>query len=192
LLPTEPPASAVVPALAILNAVNFAAIKHIRQTRKNVEKSPYINHPVAVAETIAQVGGVYDLATLQAAILHDTIEDTETTREDLELAFGAEVADLVCEVTDDKSLDKARRKELQIEHAPHLSSRAKLIKIADKTCNVRDITASPPSEWSHQRKREYLDHAESVVSQCRGINPQLEAHFDESLDRARRALEREG
>lgn len=185
---TEPPASAVVPALAILNAVNFAAMKHIRQTRKNVEKSPYINHPVAVAETIAQVGGVYDLATLQAAILHDTIEDTETTHEELALSFGPEVADLVAEVTDDKSLDKARRKELQIEHAPHLSARAKLIKMADKTCNIRDITESPPTGWSQQRKLDYLAHAASVVNECRGINPQLEAHFDESLDRARRAL----
>jgi guanosine-3',5'-bis(diphosphate) 3'-pyrophosphohydrolase len=173
------------PQVELLRAVGFAAERHRDQRRKGADRSPYINHPIAVAELLAQAGGISDLATLQAAILHDTIEDTETTPEELEEVFGAEIRDLVVEVTDDQRLPKPVRKQLQIEHGPHLSERARMIKIADKICNVRDIAHSPPTEWSMERRVEYLDWAANVVDGCRGVNEHLERYFDEVLQRGR-------
>src|SRR6202043_2940771 len=128
--PTKDPSS------AILAALNFAAQKHSRQRRKDSEASPYINHPIAVAEVLSRIGGISDLPTLQAAILHDTIEDTDTSAPELEHTFGQEVCFFVQELTDDKRLPKEERKRLQVEHALNLSRPAKLIKIGDKICNV--------------------------------------------------------
>ena len=175
----------------LLRAVEFAAEKHRDQRRKGAGASPYINHPIEVAAMLANVAGIQDVATLAAAVLHDTVEDTKTTPEELEAAFGREVRLMVQEVTDDKSLPRADRKHLQIEHAPHLSPSAKLIKIADKTANVREVTEKPPSDWSAIRRREYLDWAEAVVAGCRGVNAALESRFDEALNRARAVLSRE-
>ena len=163
----------------LLHALELASIKHRDQRRKDQQASPYINHPIAVASLLVQ-HGVTGETTLLAAILHDTIEDTQTTREELAAAFGEDVAACVCEVTDDKSLEKARRKELQIEHAPHLSEGAKLVKLADKTCNLRDLAATPPPEWSDERRREYVNWSKRVIAGVRGINPALEAAFDKA------------
>src|SRR5689334_21040807 len=116
----------------ILKALSFSAEKHKSQRRKGAEESPYINHPINVAQLLWEVGGVREIATIVAAILHDTVEDTETTPEEIEENFGQVVRKLVEEVSDDKSLPKAERKRLQIEHAPHLSLGAKQIKLADK------------------------------------------------------------
>jgi len=126
----------------LFEALAFAAHKHRAQRRKDVEASPYINHPIALARTLAVEGGVTDTRTLIAAVLHDTVEDTDTTFEEIGAVFGAKVADIVREVTDDTTLDKADRKRLQIEHAPHLSKRAALVKLADKTSNLRDVASS--------------------------------------------------
>ena len=172
----------------LLQAVNFAADKHRDQRRKNVEASPYINHPIQVAELIARIGEVDDLAVLMAAVLHDVVEDTETTLEELENAFGPGVSDLVAEVTDDKSLAKADRKKEQIKHTATMTNRAKLIKLADKTCNVRDVGHSPPEDWDLKRRREYLDWASKVIDGCRGTNTHLERYFDETMLRATEAL----
>jgi len=172
----------------ILQAVHFAADKHRDQRRKGVEASPYINHPIQVAELIARVGGVDDVAVLIAAVLHDTVEDTETTFEELEEVFGPEIRDLVAEVTDDKSLPKAERKKLQVEHTAQMSDRAKLIKIADKACNVRDVAHSPPEKWDLQRRKAYLEWANRVVDGCRGVNIHLERYFDEALARGSDSL----
>jgi (p)ppGpp synthase/HD superfamily hydrolase len=172
----------------LLASIHFAADKHRDQRRKSREACPYINHPIEVAEILSRVGGVADLTTLQAAILHDTIEDTQTTGEELESHFGAEVRRLVEEVTDDQRLPKTERKRLQIENAPHLSPKAKLIKIADKISNVRDVTHSPPTHWPHQRRCEYLDWAEKVVACLRGLNPALDALFDATLCAGRAEL----
>jgi (p)ppGpp synthase/HD superfamily hydrolase len=163
---------------ALLSALRFAAQKHSRQRRKDLEGTPYINHPIAVAEILARIGKVRDLATLQAALLHDTIEDNKTSPQELDEEFGLEVRLLVQELTDDKSLPKQERKRLQIEHAPHLSTRAKQIKIADKICNLQDITSAQPINWSMERKLDYLGWAERVVAGCRGCNRDLERHFD--------------
>jgi guanosine-3',5'-bis(diphosphate) 3'-pyrophosphohydrolase len=173
---------------ALLQALHFAADKHREQRRKDVEASPYINHPIEVAEVIARVGHVTDLVVLQGAILHDTIEDTMTTGEELEALFGAEVRRVVEEVTDDKHLPKAERKRLQIEHAPHLSTRAQLVKLADKISNVRGVTETPPADWSLARRREYLDWTEQVVAGLRGCNAPLEALYDQLLAEGRKTL----
>jgi guanosine-3',5'-bis(diphosphate) 3'-pyrophosphohydrolase len=177
------------PLEALLTALRFSVEKHTRQRRKNSEASPYINHPIAVAEVLARVGRIADLAMLQAALLHDTLEDTETTVEELRARFGEEVLQLVKEVTDDKSLPKPERKRLQIERAPQLSLRARQIKLADKICNVADINATQPMNWPLERKREYLDWAEKVVAGCRGSNWQLEEYFDSVLKSQREAIE---
>jgi guanosine-3',5'-bis(diphosphate) 3'-pyrophosphohydrolase len=165
----------------LLKAISFAANKHSSQRRKDSDASPYINHPIAVATVLASEGNVSEEILLIAAVLHDTVEDTETTFENLEEAFGIEVANVVREVTDDKSLPKATRKELQIEHARHASSRAKQIKIADKICNIRDILNSPPADWSVERRREYLEWTQKVVNGCRGVNPILDEAYDKAL-----------
>ncbi|HXM36795.1 MAG TPA: HD domain-containing protein [Pyrinomonadaceae bacterium] len=172
----------------LLHALSFAAYKHRDQRRSNRESSPYINHPIDVASIIANIGGVDDLVTLVGAILHDTIEDTETTPDELEHEFGSELRQLVEEVTDDKSLPKAERKRLQVEHAPHISTRAKLIKLGDKICNIRDISQSPPADWSIERRREYLDWTEQVVAGCRGTNAPLEQFYDDYLKTVREQL----
>ena len=176
----------------LLKAICFAAHKHRDQRRKDEDASPYINHPIEVAEILARVGEVGDLATLLAAVLHDTVEDTATTPSELEQAFGRDVRQLVEEMTDDKSLPKDVRKQLQIEHAPGLSSRAKQIKIADKICNIHDVTHTPPPKWSLERRREYLQWAARVVEGCRGSNASLESHFDEKLLEAWSKLGRPG
>ena len=175
----------------MLRAVEFAAEKHRDQRRKGAGASPYINHPIEVAAMLANVAAVLDVAILAAAVLHDTVEDTRTSPEELEAAFGREVRLVVQEVTDDKKLEKADRKRLQVEHAPYLSPAAKLIKIADKIANVREVTEKPPSDWSATRRREYLDWAERVIAGCRGVNAALESRFDETLSRAREVLSRE-
>ena len=165
--------------MLILQAMHFAADKHRHQRRKDAEASPYINHPIAVAETLCAVGLVHDPVTLIAGILHDTIEDTETTGAELELRFGHEIRTVVEEVTDDKSLPPPMRKQLQIEHASHASERARLVKLADKICNLRDIVHAPPAGWSVERRRRYINWALAVVNEIRGTNADLESRFDE-------------
>jgi GTP diphosphokinase / guanosine-3',5'-bis(diphosphate) 3'-diphosphatase len=162
----------------VLRAVEFAAWKHRDQRRKDEQASPYINHPIALAEVLSRDGGVRNAAVLAAALLHDTLEDTESTPAELRRIFGPKIAGIVMEVTDDKRLPKLRRKELQIEHAAHISRSAKLVKLADKICNLSDILASPPKDWSLTRKREYFDWAKRVIDQVRGTNAALERRFD--------------
>lgn len=166
----------------ILRAIAFAADKHRNQRRKDADATPYINHPIALANVLKEEGGVTDPVVLAAAILHDTIEDTETTAYELETLFGPDVTKVVLEVTDDKTLGKAERKQLQIEHASTASHQAKLVKLADKICNLRDILASPPADWSAARKREYFEWAKRVVDNVRGASRELENSFDVVFD----------
>lgn len=168
----------------VLMALHFAADKHRSQRRKDVHASPYINHPIALAEALCSIGSVDDPVTIAAAILHDTIEDTETTGEELETRFGAEIRGIVEEVTDDKTLESAQRKRLQIERAAACSARAQLVKLADKICNVRDIIDAPPASWSVSRRRGYIEWARAVVDGLRGRNAALERFFDELCERA--------
>lgn len=165
---------------ALLDAVMFAAERHKNQRRKDVEASPYINHPIALAHLLASVGGVDDPVILQEAVLHDTIEDTETTAEELRERFGDEVTSIVLEVTDDKMLSKRRRKELQVEQAPYKSKGAALIKLADKTCNLRDIVNAPPADWPLAQRQAYFDWARQVVDSLPKVSTPMLRAFEEA------------
>jgi len=162
----------------IMKALTFAAHKHRDQRRKDVDASPYINHPISLANILTNEGGVSDVEVICAALLHDTIEDTATTAEELALAFGSVITTIVLEVSDDTMLPKLERKRLQIEHAAHASDKAKLVKLADKISNLRDVAVNPPETWSLERRQEYFDWAKQVIDQLRGVHPPLEALFD--------------
>jgi len=170
--------SGVANSRGLIEAIGFAARKHSKQRRRDAEGTPYINHPIAVMRLLSSEAGIDDLETLTAAVLHDTIEDTDTTREELETLFGTEVSLIVCEVSDDKSLSKGERKRLQVEHAASLSYKARLVKLADKTCNLRDLLHTPPVEWPLWRRREYFEWSAEVVNGIRGTHATLEALFD--------------
>lgn len=163
----------------ILRAAEFAAHKHRDQRRKDAKATPYINHPLAVACVLAEEGDVQDPEVLAAALLHDTIEDTDTTYDELRGTFGQRIADLVAEVTDTKFLGKQTRKKLQVARASRSSQAAKLVKLADKICNLRDMLARPPRRWPLKRKREYFEFAKRVVDRVRGASPELAARFDQ-------------
>jgi len=176
--------------VAVARALDFAARKHKDQRRKGASAEPYVNHLAEVACLVAEATEGKDAVVVIAALLHDTIEDTKTTRAELEREFGPEVAAVVAEVTDDRSLPKLERKRLQVEHAPHTSARARMIKLADKTSNLRSIIASPPVHWDWQRQREYFEWAGQVAEGCRGVNPVLEKWFDEARAAGIAALDR--
>ncbi len=166
----------------LLRALAFAAYKHRDPRRKDAGASPYINHPIALADVLVNEAGVTDVEVLCAALLHDTVEDTDTTHDELVGAFGERIASIVAEVTDDQALPKAERKRLQVAHAPGLSAQAKLVKLADKICNLRDVAERPPASWDLARRREYFDWARQVVDGLRGAAGdemrRLEVAFD--------------
>jgi GTP diphosphokinase / guanosine-3',5'-bis(diphosphate) 3'-diphosphatase len=173
--------------LALLfRALAFAAHKHRDQRRKDAEASPYINHPIALAEVLAGEGGIADVEVLAAALLHDTIEDTDTSFEELEREFGARIAGMVAEVTDDKNLEKSERKRLQIEHAARISPGAKLVKLADKICNLRDVADRPPAQWDLRRRQEYFEWAKKVIDRLRGAPGDSMRRLEEAFDAAYR------
>lgn len=162
---------------SIIQAAFFAAEKHKFQRRK-ADDSPYINHPLGVAHILEETG-VHDTNVLIAAILHDTVEDTDTTLEELEKVFGKDIADIVAEVTDDKSLSKGARKRCQIEHVAHISKEGKLIKLADKLYNCRDLLSLPPPSWDAKRVQGYIVWAKAVLAGARGLNAKLDAAHDQ-------------
>lgn len=167
-----------------MRAIDFAAQRHRFHKRKDEKATAYINHPIRVAMTLVEAGED-DLDLLIAAVLHDTIEDTKTTAEEIEDVFGKEVASLVIELTDDKQLEKEERKRLQIERAKCHTLQARKLKLADKICNVGDILSHPPHGWSEDRKVNYIEWAKQVVDQIRGTQPVLEQQFDELYRQAR-------
>lgn len=174
----------------LVRALAFAAHKHRDQRRKDRDRSPYINHPIALVQVLVNEAQIRDPLVLAAALLHDTIEDTATTPEELAQTFGPAIATLVNELTDDKRLPKADRKRLQIEHAPTLSDRAKRVKLADKICNLRDVDQSPPVGWSIARRRAYFDWAEQVVGALGPVDPLLAKQFAAVMARGRDRLQR--
>ncbi len=173
----------------LISVIDFAAQKHKGQCRKD-GKIPYINHPIQVANLLSNCGE-NDLSLLSAAVLHDTIEDTKTSPEEIRELFGEEVLSIVLEVTDDKMLSKNERKQAQIDKAPNKSRKAKALKLADKICNVKDIAKCPPASWDYQRRFEYLDWSEKVINALRGTNSTLENLFDECISEGREILEKE-
>jgi len=172
----------------IRRATGFAAWKHTGQYRKGEGNIPYIHHPVEVAAILSEAGAIEDNDLLQAALLHDTIEDTDTQREDIESHFGARICSIVVEVTDDKSLPKQERKAAQIAHGPHLSKEAQSLKLADKISNVFDVAFSTPMDWPPEQQLAYFDWASEVVAGLRGCNTALEALFDKQVARSRKAV----
>lgn len=174
---------------SLFTAAIFAARKHQGQARKDAAASPYVTHPLSVARILWQIGGVREVPTLVAAILHDTLEDTATTESELAQQFGKAVLETVLEVTDDKSLPKMERKRLQVLHAPELSQPARLIKLGDKWVNCEDILTSPPQGWPLIRRQHYIQWAADVILQLRGTNPGLEAAFDALLEKAQAELQ---
>lgn len=162
----------------LMKAADFAAEKHKTQRRKDAAGTPYINHPLGVANILSSIGGITDVSVLAAAILHDTVEDTETTYEELVSNFGEDIANIVMEVTDDKSLDKVTRKKLQVIHAGTISRSARLVKLADKLYNLRDLQRELPAGWSVGLRDGYCVWAKACVSAMRGTNPALETELD--------------
>jgi guanosine-3',5'-bis(diphosphate) 3'-pyrophosphohydrolase len=172
----------------LIDAILFAAGSHAGQLRKDCV-TPYINHPIEVMHLLVYTGGIEDPEILMAAVLHDVIEDTSSTAEDIAERFGRNVASIVLELTDDVTLPKEKRKQLQLQHAQKLSHAAKLIRISDKICNVYDMLYAPPGDWDMKRRREYLEWANSVVKKIPGTNKGLEAHFEELIEEGFRFLE---
>jgi len=173
----------------LLDALQYAAEQHRDQRRKGATHAPYINHPIAVTEILWRVGGIRDEVTLLAAVLHDTLEDTDATAAEITQRFGEEVCAVVLEVTDDKSLPKEERKRLQVLHAAQKSIRARAVKLADKISNLNDITSAPPSDWNKARLNEYVAWAGRVVNGLRGSHPALETAFDQAQQQARQSLD---
>jgi guanosine-3',5'-bis(diphosphate) 3'-pyrophosphohydrolase len=172
----------------LLKAMAFAADKHRFQKRKDTEGTPYINHPINVALTLSELGGETDLDLLVAAVLHDTIEDTQTTPEEIRQQFGQIVLDIVMEVTDDKSLPKEERKKLQVLNASKKSEPARKLKLADKICNVTDIILHPPNNWSVERKLHYLEWAEQVLAGLTGTSAILESKLTDQIRLGRKVF----
>ena len=177
------------PWITVLHAAETAARWHVHQRRKGEAGEPYINHLLEVALLVARATHGRDFNLVIAALLHDAIEDCETPASEIAAAFGADVAGLVQEVTDDKSLPKLDRKRLQIEHAAHASPRGKILKLADKVSNLRALAASPPKGWSVERRLDYVDWARQVVAGLRGEDAWLEGEFDIAATAAARAVE---
>ncbi|XP_043467989.1 guanosine-3',5'-bis(diphosphate) 3'-pyrophosphohydrolase MESH1 isoform X2 [Leptopilina heterotoma] len=162
----------------IVRCTNFAALKHSKQRRKNIEQTPYINHPIGVANILIEEGNCYDAVVILAALLHDTVEDTDTTFDEIEQEFGKDVRNVVAEVTDDKTLSKLERKSMQIKKAPNSTNRAKLVKLADKLYNLRDLRKETPIGWTSERVNDYFKWAKAVINGCRGTNKNLETLLD--------------
>lgn len=160
-----------------IEALRFAADKHVSQRRKGCDQVPYINHPIKVVQILQKIGNETDDALFSAAILHDVLEDTSATEHELREKFGDKITNLVIEVTDDMTLTYEERKRYQIKKAPALSADAKKIKIADKISNIEDIIVFPMT-WSNRRKRQYFEWSKRVIEGCRGVNIKLDQEFD--------------
>ena len=174
--------------VTVLRAADAAARWHVHHRRKGSAEEPYINHLLEVASLVAEATSGKDPSLVIAALLHDAIEDQEVPQELIAREFGQRVANLVKEVTDDKTLPKEVRKQTQIETAPTKSKDAKIIKLADKTSNLRDITLSPAPTWSVRRRLEYIDWAKKVVAGLRGASPWLEKQFDRAAKDAEQSV----
>lgn len=156
------------------DCIDFAAQKHRDQRRLDDVKTPYINHPIGVARILTEEGNITDLEVLMAALLHDTVEDTDCTYDEIECRYGLAIRTIVAEVSDDKSLPKMERKRLQIEHAATSSHKAKLVKLADKLYNLRDLQQCLPEGWTEQRRVDYFKWAKQVVENLSGTNAEIE------------------
>jgi guanosine-3',5'-bis(diphosphate) 3'-pyrophosphohydrolase len=165
----------------LMQALEFASRKHKDQRRKDIDASPYINHPISLANILCNEAHVSDIDVICGALLHDTVEDTDTTEEELKIEFGEKICRIVMDVTDNTDLTRVERKQAQIDHAAHASDQAKLVKLADKISNLRDVAVNAPPGWSLERRQEYFDWAKQVIDQVRGVHPLLESIFDQAF-----------
>ena len=172
----------------LIDAILYAASSHAGQLRKD-SVTPYINHPIEVMHLLVHTGGIEDQEILMAAVLHDVIEDTSVTAEDIAERFGKNVASVVLELTDDVTQPKEERKRLQLKNADKLSHAARLVRISDKICNVYDMLYAPPGNWDIKRRKEYIEWANAVVKKIPGTNKELESHFEELIEEGFRVLE---
>ncbi|MFG1374605.1 HD domain-containing protein [Xanthobacter oligotrophicus] len=182
-------AASAPPLALVVRALAFATLRHTDQRRKGRRAQPYVNHLAEVALLVSEATGGQDAALVAAALLHDVVEDQDVTAAEIEATFGAEVAGLVMEVTDDKALEATERKRLQVAHAPHLSARAKVLKLADKTANLRSLAEDPPQDWSQARARAYVEWSRAVVEGLAGACPALEGAFDQAAEEAIAAID---
>nr|WP_269152337.1 HD domain-containing protein [Xanthobacter oligotrophicus] len=173
----------------VVRALAFATLRHTDQRRKGRRAQPYVNHLAEVALLVSEATGGQDAALVAAALLHDVVEDQDVTAAEIEATFGSDVAALVMEVTDDKALEAAERKRLQVVHAPHLSARAKVLKLADKTANLRSLAEDPPQDWAPARARAYVEWSRAVAEGLAGACPALEAAFDQAAEEAIAAID---
>jgi guanosine-3',5'-bis(diphosphate) 3'-pyrophosphohydrolase len=169
-------------------AADFAARRHSGKARKGRGNEPYVNHLAEVANLLAAATEGKDAELVAAGWLHDTIEDTGATAQELDQTFGPRVAGLVAEVTDDMSLPKEQRRKKQVADATKKSSGARLIKIADKISNIRARIRPHPGPNEREDLIDYLTWAEAVVAGCRGVNAMLDRTFDETVKLARSSL----
>ncbi|CAK0747216.1 HD domain-containing protein [Azospirillaceae bacterium] len=188
--PTMTDYFSIPPMVLVVQALDFAAHKHTDQRRKGERAEPYVNHLAEVARLLAEATDGADPALVAAGLLHDTIEDTLTTRDEIAALFGEEIATVVVEVTDDKSLTVSERKQAQILNAPKKSTRGKMVKLADKTSNLRSMVSSPPYGWPLSRQLAYFEWAAAVVAGCRGVNDRLEKAFDDAYQTGLAALQK--
>ncbi|MDH5473327.1 MAG: HD domain-containing protein [Gammaproteobacteria bacterium] len=164
----------------LMHALEFASRKHKDQRRKDVDASPYINHPISLANILCNEAGITNIDVICGALLHDTVEDTDTTEQELNREFGEKICSIVMDVTDNPEMNRVERKQAQIDHAAHASTEAKLVKLADKISNLRDVAVNAPPSWSLERRQEYFDWAKQVIDQVRGVHPLLESIFDQA------------
>jgi (p)ppGpp synthase/HD superfamily hydrolase len=169
------------PVQLVTKAADFAARAHAGQRRKDASQLPYINHLIEVANLLATARA--DANLVAAGYLHDTIEDQNVSYDALRTEFGEDVADLVRAVTDDKSLPKGRRKNLQVEHAAHASPRVANLKVADKISNLRSIHDTPPANWPEKRIEQYIAWADAVVRALHGVQPELMREYEAARSR---------
>jgi (p)ppGpp synthase/HD superfamily hydrolase len=172
------------PTAFLARAYAFAAVRHAGQKRNAAGDEPYLHHLIEVANLLAYATDGADPVLVAGGVLHDVLEDTPTTPAELSSLFGPEVAALVAEVTDPEGVTEAERRQRQVKHAPHLSDRARLLKIADKTSNIRERLATRPPGKTDQDIRDYVDWGAAVVAGCRGFNARLEDAFDAAYEAA--------
>ncbi|EFO18322.1 hypothetical protein LOAG_10172 [Loa loa] len=167
----------------IIEAVDLAARRHRQQRRKDAAQTPYVNHPIGVAYILTSEGQITDTTTIIAAILHDIVEHTKTTDEEIRKMFGDEIADIVKECTMVRSMKREARMKSELEKASKLSHKAKLVQLADKLNNIRDIERGTPLGWTKQHVTEYIIFAKDLLSKIRGIHGPLESALDDIINK---------
>jgi len=148
---------------AVLGAAIFATEKHKSQVRSNEKKTPYIIHPIEVADLVMKIGHVYDKDVLITALLHDVMDDTQTTYEQITSLYGTKVSSYLEEMTSKQGLSLKEQKKQQIMQAFRQNPSVAIIKLSDKLSNLKTLATSPPPSWSRDRIDQYFQWAQTVI-----------------------------